>query len=66
MTERRENGYIIRTYDNGTEIRILETAVTTPTEPEQQVEVSLQELAENQMIIMQAVADLYEGGANRG
>ena len=66
MTERRENGYIIRTYDNGTEIRILETAVTTPTEPEPQAEVSLQELAENQMIIMQALADLYEGGADRG
>ncbi len=66
MTERRENGYIIRTYNNGTEIRILETAVTTPGEPEPQAEVSLQELAENQMIIMQALADLYEGGANHG
>lgn len=66
MTERRENGYIIRTYDNGTEIRILETAVTAPAEPEPQPEVSLQELAENQMIIMQALADLYEGGANHG
>lgn len=66
MTERRENGYIIRTYDNGTEIRMLETATTTPTEPEPQPEVSLQELAENQMIIMQALADLYEGGASRG
>ena len=66
MTERRENGYIIRTYDNGTEIRTLETAITTPGEPEPQPEVSLQELAENQMIIMQALADLYEGGANHG
>ena len=55
-----EGDYVINTYDNGTVEKYLNFQNEIPEEESLSKRVSNEEIAENQLIIMNALADIYE------